>query len=73
MANTSGVALKGEVDVLSGAQLKGSGRLGAAVTCAGTVAPGNSTGTLTVDGDLDLSGTYVCELSGAALTASMSD
>lgn len=64
--NTTGVALDGDVDLNSGTLLAGSGHLGAAVTCAGTLAPGNSAGTLTVDGALDLSGgSYVCEIGDA--------
>lgn len=64
--NTSGVALNGSVTIESGATLSGAGSLGSAVTCAGTVAPGNSPGTLTVAGNFNLTGNYICELSGAA-------
>lgn len=53
-----GGALGGSLDVLSGATLGGSGTIGTGpgskVTLAsgGTLAPGNSIGTLTIDGDL---------------------
>jgi subtilase-type serine protease len=51
-------ALGGSVDVLDGGRLGGSGRVGSgtgsevAIASGGTLAAGNSIGTLTVDGDL---------------------
>ncbi|MGJ8653906.1 MAG: autotransporter-associated beta strand repeat-containing protein [Opitutaceae bacterium] len=63
--NTSGVALDGTITVDSGATLTGSGSVGKAVTCLGILAPGNSPGTLTLGGNLNLnSGTYLCEIDG---------
>ncbi len=53
-----GGVLGGSLDVLSGATLGGSGTVGAGagstltLASGGTLAPGNSIGTLTVDGDL---------------------
>ncbi|MGO4736837.1 autotransporter domain-containing protein [Bosea sp. 2KB_26] len=46
-------SLGGEIDVLSGARLQGSGTVGATTIRSGaTIAPGNSIGTLTVAGDV---------------------
>ncbi len=56
--NGQGRALGGSLKVLDGATLGGSGTVGSgpgsqiAIASGGTLAPGNSIGTLTVDGDL---------------------
>ena len=57
--------LGGSIDVLAGGRLQGSGTIGV-VTIAGTIAPGNSIGTLNIAGNLALaaSSTYEVELAG---------
>jgi fibronectin-binding autotransporter adhesin len=53
------------VTVAATATLGGNATLGSTLTAAGTVAPGNSTGTLAA-GNTTLTGTYACELDGTA-------
>ncbi|WFP61210.1 autotransporter-associated beta strand repeat-containing protein [Mesorhizobium sp. WSM4904] len=57
----------GNVGVETGGTLGGSGTIGGNVSVAGVIAPGNSIGTLTVDGDyVQLGGsTYVAEIDPA--------
>ncbi|QSI30579.1 autotransporter outer membrane beta-barrel domain-containing protein [Variovorax sp. RKNM96] len=54
--SSTGARLSGAVDVASGATLGGRGRIGGDVALASGahLAPGNSIGTLTIDGSLDL-------------------
>jgi fibronectin-binding autotransporter adhesin len=52
------------VTVAAGATLGGSGTVTAAVAAAGIISPGTGVGTLTL-GATTLSGTYVCDVSGA--------
>ena len=54
----------GELYVDAAATIGGSGVSGGIATIAGTIAPGNPVGTLTL-GDTALSGTYECEIDGA--------
>lgn len=60
IANSSGVALN------AGATLGGSGTVPSVTVAGGTLSPGNSPGTLTIDGDLtlDAASTYRAELQG---------
>jgi autotransporter-associated beta strand protein len=53
------------VTVEAGGTLGGTGTVAGTVTAPGTIAPGQSVGTLTL-GPTTLSGTYACEISGAA-------
>lgn len=56
-------SLGGKLEILEGARLMGSGRVGS-TRIAGTVAPGNSIGRLTIDGDLTFAptGRYEVEI-----------
>jgi outer membrane autotransporter protein len=47
----NGAVLGGDVDIATGATLGGHGEIGGDVVNAGTLAPGNSIGTLTIHGD----------------------
>ncbi|WP_449415578.1 autotransporter domain-containing protein [Ochrobactrum teleogrylli] len=61
--NHSSATLRGTIDVLSGATLGGHGSLGeTTVRSGGIMSPGNSIGTLTVDGDLTLKPGSVLEI-----------
>ncbi|MGL4421395.1 MAG: autotransporter-associated beta strand repeat-containing protein, partial [Gemmataceae bacterium] len=62
--NGDQTAAMGNVTVASGATLGGSGTVGGATTVNGILAPGNSTGTLTVNNNVTLAGTYQWEISG---------
>ena len=65
--NTMGSATgPGEVNVDSGATLGGAGAISGNVTTAGTVAPGNSAGRLTIGGNYtqEASGTLLLEIGG---------
>jgi len=57
--------LGGAINVLAGGRLQGSGTIGV-VTIAGTIAPGNSIGTLNIAGDVALAAgsTYEVEIAG---------
>jgi outer membrane autotransporter protein len=57
--------LGGTIDVLAGGRLQGNGTIGL-VTIAGTIAPGNSVGTLNIAGDVVLAtgSTYEVEIAG---------
>lgn len=61
------IATSSEVTVAAGATLGGSGNLPATVINGGTLSPGNSPGTLTVNGNLTLNpgSTYLAEIQGA--------
>ncbi|MCF7849455.1 MAG: autotransporter-associated beta strand repeat-containing protein, partial [Kiritimatiellales bacterium] len=54
----------GSFTVWSAGTLAGNGAINTTVTVNGTVAPGDELGTLTVNGDLDLNGTYRCQIAG---------
>ena len=56
------------VQTTSGAILSGTGRIGGAITVEtnGTIAPGNSIGTLTALSGVTLNGTYACEMGGTS-------
>ena len=65
--NTTGSGTgTGAVSVASGATLGGTGSIGGTVTVStgGTIAPGASTGTLSVGGNTAIGGTYACEVDG---------
>lgn len=65
--NTAGNRIgSGAVTVQSGGTLELLGTVPAGLTVAGTVNPGNSIGAMTVQGNASLTGTYRCEVSGAA-------
>jgi autotransporter-associated beta strand protein len=67
-SNGSGTG-SGGVIVNSAGTLGGSGMIAGPVVCAGVISPGESAGTLTLDGGLDLSsGTNVWELSSLSDT-----
>jgi len=52
------------LSISAGARLASNGTIAAAVTNAGTLAPGNSPGTLTIYGDLDSTGVLEFEING---------
>lgn len=52
-----------DVSVLEAGTLGGSGVIGSSVTAAGTIAPGDGPGTLTVEEDVILTGTLAAEVS----------
>ena len=57
------------VSVGSGGVVSGAGTIGALTLAGGTVRPGNSVGTLTVNGNADLGGgTYECEIASTSPT-----
>lgn len=60
------------ITVASGARLSGAGVVGGAVALSGTVAPGNSPGTLTIAGDMTMTSasTYVAEIDGRTYSVS---
>ncbi|RYD50417.1 MAG: hypothetical protein EOP83_23970, partial [Verrucomicrobiaceae bacterium] len=62
--NLNGSVGNGELYVDAGATIGGAGVSGGIASVAGTIAPGNPVGTLTL-GDTLLSGTYQCEIDGA--------
>ena len=62
------------VTVAAGAKLQGTGiitKAGTALSVLGTLAPGNSIGTLTVNGDVSLSGTSDFEINQDSTTADL--
>ncbi|MGB1130914.1 MAG: autotransporter-associated beta strand repeat-containing protein, partial [Haloferula sp.] len=68
-ANTAGSATgAGSVKVEALSHLSGTGRIGGAITvdANGTIAPGNSIGTLTALAGVTLNGTYACEIGGGS-------
>ena len=68
VANTTGSATgTGGVIVTNNGTLEGTGRIGGALTIEtnGTVSPGDSIGTLTALSNVELNGTYHCELNQA--------
>ena len=54
------------LSIADAATLKGAGTIDGDITSAGTIAPGNSPGTLDIDGDLASSGTLEFEIAGLA-------
>lgn len=70
-----GGSLASEVTVASGARIEGIGSVGGDLTSSGTVAPGNSPGTLTIDGDVVFTGTnnFITEINGLTYSASGGD
>ena len=64
-------SLASEVTVASSARIEGIGSVGGDLTSSGTVAPGNSPGTLTVAGDVVFTGTnnFITELDGLTYSA----
>ena len=66
VSSGSTIAVSGTLDVTSTGTLGGNGQITGNVDNAGTVGPGNSPGTLTIDGDYtqDAAGTLDIELNG---------
>ncbi|MBN8458119.1 MAG: autotransporter-associated beta strand repeat-containing protein [Verrucomicrobia bacterium] len=63
----SGASIAGSgVSVTAGATLSGSGAVGAPVTAAGTIAPGDTIGALPVTGNTVLTGSLAIEVDGTA-------
>lgn len=75
VVNTEGTGkLGGSMMVLNSGVLKGSGTVGSTILAAGgVVAPGNSIGTLTIDGDLtfDSASTYEVEVDPAGTSSDL--
>ena len=67
LAVAAGGSITGSgVSVTAGAILSGSGAVGAPVTAAGTIAPGDTIGTLPVTGNTVLTGTLAVEVDGTS-------
>jgi autotransporter-associated beta strand protein len=66
LVNGNQAAASGAVSVNGTSTLGGTGTVGGAVTVAAgaTIAPGVSVGTLTVDDNVTLGGTYACQVNG---------